>query len=282
MSEPLTSKELVGALSLLRNAEGEPWVTLRESDAKNLIDEFERLQRENDELNEASAMLENTIGNLQRELAAMKTAYDAVHQGAQDWMQRALKAESQSGKSVDQPSHRSPAPTPRGSLPNSLGAEYKPDQEWMDTSLGEPSPQLLASDWVAEARELLRQTTFDDGAISMAEWERRRDALLATPAQPPCAVPSSDMIALCIEMEDWLRPEVEKEPDRSFFWRLVDLNKKAKSRAAQPSKPVEEFTDPDGDEVTICPTCRQGHIGSSREELRKALGLGLTKPDVTP
>lgn len=49
-------------------------------------------------------------------------------------------------------------------------------------------------------------------------------------------------------------------------------------RASQPPGAVIEFTDPDnGDEVTVCPTCGQSHIGSSRDELRQTLGLPLTK-----
>lgn len=56
------SKELVGALSLLRNAEGEPWVTLRESDAKNLIDEIERLRRSEALLLEIQKSMADCIG----------------------------------------------------------------------------------------------------------------------------------------------------------------------------------------------------------------------------
>lgn len=36
-----------------------------------------------------------------------------------------------------------------------------------------------------------------------------------------------DLLALCIEIRDWLKPELEKEPDRTYFWKLVDAIKKA-------------------------------------------------------
>jgi hypothetical protein len=39
-----------------------------------------------------------------------------------------------------------------------------------------------------------------------------------------------DLLALCKSMEDWLRPEVVKEPDRSYFWKLVAVIKKAEGR----------------------------------------------------
>jgi len=29
-----------------------------------------------------------------------------------------------------------------------------------------------------------------------------------------------DLLALCLEMRQWLLPELTKEPDRSFFWKL--------------------------------------------------------------
>ena len=33
----------------------------------------------------------------------------------------------------------------------------------------------------------------------------------------------NDLLTLCREMRDWLRPEVTKEPDRSYFWKLVTI-----------------------------------------------------------
>ena len=39
-----------------------------------------------------------------------------------------------------------------------------------------------------------------------------------------------DMFALLRKMEDWLRPEVVKEPDRTFFWQIVDLRRKVEGK----------------------------------------------------
>lgn len=39
------------------------------------------------------------------------------------------------------------------------------------------------------------------------------------------AAPS--LLALCVEMRDWLKPELEREPNRTFFWKLVDAIKRA-------------------------------------------------------
>ena len=41
-----------------------------------------------------------------------------------------------------------------------------------------------------------------------------------------------EMAALLQRMEDWLRPEVEKEPDRTFFWEIVELRRKMEGREA--------------------------------------------------
>lgn len=61
----------------------------------------------------------------------------------------------ESGRCADQTSGASVAPTPRGSLPNSLGNEhlYQPDQEWMNAPLGASQPP---SDALAELDELAR------------------------------------------------------------------------------------------------------------------------------
>jgi hypothetical protein len=32
--------------------------------------------------------------------------------------------------------------------------------------------------------------------------------------------------ALLLSIENWLRPEVVKEPDRTFFWKIVELRRK--------------------------------------------------------
>lgn len=39
-----------------------------------------------------------------------------------------------------------------------------------------------------------------------------------------------DLLALCKEMLVWLRPEVVKEPERTYFWRLVEVVRKAEGR----------------------------------------------------
>jgi hypothetical protein len=41
-----------------------------------------------------------------------------------------------------------------------------------------------------------------------------------------------ELLALCKELENWLRPEVTKEPDRTYFWRLVEVIRKAEGHAA--------------------------------------------------
>lgn len=50
-----------------------------------------------------------------------------------------------------------------------------------------------------------------------------------TGAKPIVSVSSAfdQMLQLCRDMENWLRPEVVKEPERTFFWRLVDVVRKA-------------------------------------------------------
>lgn len=51
-----------------------------------------------------------------------------------------------------------------------------------------------------------------------------------------------DLLALCRQMADWLRPEVVKEPDRTFFWKLVEVIRKAEGEqplfAAADQKPT--------------------------------------------
>lgn len=39
------------------------------------------------------------------------------------------------------------------------------------------------------------------------------------------------MLALLRDIENWLRPEVVKEPDRTFFWRVVDVVKEAEGKS---------------------------------------------------
>ena len=40
-----------------------------------------------------------------------------------------------------------------------------------------------------------------------------------------------ELLALCNEMRDWLRPELVKEPDRTFFWKLHSVITKATGEA---------------------------------------------------
>lgn len=47
------------------------------------------------------------------------------------------------------------------------------------------------------------------------------------PADARLIVAAPEMFALLTQMEDWLRPEVTKEPDRTFFWKIVALRRKA-------------------------------------------------------
>jgi hypothetical protein len=41
-----------------------------------------------------------------------------------------------------------------------------------------------------------------------------------------------DLLDLCKQMEKWLRPEVEKEPDRTYFWKLVEIIRKAEGKSS--------------------------------------------------
>ena len=41
-----------------------------------------------------------------------------------------------------------------------------------------------------------------------------------------------ELLKLCREMEDWLRPELTSEPARAFFWKLIAIVKKCDIRQA--------------------------------------------------
>lgn len=56
---------------------------------------------------------------------------------------------------------------------------------------------------------------------------------------------AAELLSICIEMRNWLRPEVVKEPDRSFFWKLHERIEKFHARAQLPSE-----TTP-----AVCATC---------------------------
>lgn len=102
---------------------------------------------------------------------------------------------------------------------------------------GDPVEPLRAvheplSEWEAEARELFRQTTFDDGAISMAEWERRRDALMARPSQQPnasqceCPVPGTSAVERFPELSQF-----ELEMQTPSGWTTVRENEDERAAA---------------------------------------------------
>lgn len=58
----------------------------------------------------------------------------------------------------------------------------------------------------------------DDGSMpEIGEREANAQLIAAAP----------ELLSLCVQMRDWLRPEVVKEPDRSFFWKLQSIIDKA-------------------------------------------------------
>jgi hypothetical protein len=67
------------------------------------------------------------------------------------------------------------------------------------------------------------------GAQAMVWNDPDKPEAVAANARLIAAAP--DMFALLTEMEDWLRPEVEKEPDRTFFWKIVEMRRKARGQS---------------------------------------------------
>ncbi len=65
---------------------------------------------------------------------------------------------------------------------------------------------------------------FDKSTIGPERRQQAFDNALLIAAAP-------ELLALCKDMENWLRPEVIKEPDRSYFWKLVAVIKKAEGRS---------------------------------------------------
>jgi hypothetical protein len=59
----------------------------------------------------------------------------------------------------------------------------------------------------------------------MSGEQKRDESTLDANAQLIACAP--ELLSLCIEMRDWLKPEVVKEPDRTFFWKLVNVIRKA-------------------------------------------------------
>lgn len=53
---------------------------------------------------------------------------------------------------------------------------------------------------------------------------------LARNVQPELAqlfAAAQEFLTLSLEMREWLKPELVKEPERSFFWKLVSVIRKA-------------------------------------------------------
>lgn len=68
------------------------------------------------------------------------------------------------------------------------------------------------------------------------EWERMYDAKAAH---------VREQASMLLEIENWLRRELVKEPDRTFFWKIVELRRKhaglppsTAETAAEPRKPM--------------------------------------------
>lgn len=39
-----------------------------------------------------------------------------------------------------------------------------------------------------------------------------------------------ELLTLCKQMKKWLEPELQKEPDRTYFWKLVEVIRKAEGK----------------------------------------------------
>lgn len=72
--------------------------------------------------------------------------------------------------------------------------------------------EILASD---EGRECEMMALVRKSADEIERLHQQRDELLA----------------LCIEMREWLKPELVEEPHRTFFWKLVRVTDKAEGRS---------------------------------------------------
>lgn len=79
-----------------------------------------------------------------------------------------------------------------------------------------PVPRL--DSWASKAKALeARISELErclDGGVDCANERITQKARIA------------EQSALLLDIENWLRPEVVKEPDRTFFWRLVELRRK--------------------------------------------------------
>jgi hypothetical protein len=107
------------------------------------------------------------------------------------------------------------------------------------------SNQPIKGPWEAEHHKSESPASFDDpgyysvdGIVLDDKWgvvadtlnrdhrispdEDRAHALLIAAAP--------ELLALCREMENWLRPEVTEEPDRTYFWKLIEVIRKAEGK----------------------------------------------------
>ena len=50
------------------------------------------------------------------------------------------------------------------------------------------------------------------------------------PADARLCAAAPDLLALCRSMKQWLEPELVKEPDRTYFWKLVEVIRKAEGK----------------------------------------------------
>lgn len=66
-------------------------------------------------------------------------------------------------------------------------------------------------------------------ANGTAEVEKGDDSTVLLAAAEMAKV-FPEMLALLKQIEDWLRPEVVKEPDRTYFWKVLHMVRKAEGR----------------------------------------------------
>lgn len=87
--------------------------------------------------------------------------------------------------------------------------------------VAEERPMSSTGQRLTEAMELLRQTTFDDGAISAAEWEKRYNALKAL---PPADEAQAVRKGLSMEMPSGARVAGWVLDSGGFEWIFISEN----------------------------------------------------------
>lgn len=102
-------------------------------------------------------------------------------------------------------------------------------------------PCHMRGPWTVE--EVLDVRTFDAECTSVRLVHGGRQGDVAYAAHGPerdanarLIAAAPDLLALCQEMEAWLRPELVKEPERTYFWKLVAVI--AKATVPQSDEPV--------------------------------------------